>query len=126
MKLNFKLLIFLVVIWAATFLFIATRINTTSYYEAGPTFFAENGYNFEYKLGFPTPWFSKYYVIPADEITRYNSSNTERLTPSDNFMVYKDISYPVLATQALFALTAPLALLATIKCTSLVRRSRNK
>lgn len=99
MKSSYKLLIFIIIVWAMTFLFFATRVNTKSYAEHEPTFFAEEGYNFEYKHGFPTPWLSKYYVIPDNQVAGYKSSNPELPTPSDNFMIYKDVSFPTLVTQ---------------------------
>ncbi|MDB5164867.1 MAG: hypothetical protein JWL89_493 [Candidatus Saccharibacteria bacterium] len=105
-------------VWAITFFLFATQINIKEYY-GNPSRAVITGetveYNFEYKRGFPTPWYSAYYNIPEAKSDLYENSHqgTCRLfdsncaktsTPTASSRVAVDRSYDILAVQAVLAL----------------------
>lgn len=110
--------IIFIFLWALTFFLFASQVNIKAYY-SNPTeaTIHQNTvtYDFEYKFGYPTPWYSRYYNIPDSQKHDYVSSSqkTCRLfdescsktkTPPDSYLVATDRSYDILIVQAILAL----------------------
>ena len=116
MKAFIKLAIF-VFVWAITFFLFATHVNIKGAYDE--THVAINqkdvSYNFEYKYGFPTPWYSRYYEIPDDVDDPYKNTTVDTCslsdsscskvpTPPTDSLVATDKAYDILTGQAILAL----------------------
>jgi hypothetical protein len=116
----------LIALWICLSLLFTSHLNLKRYTgDSGPTFFTDTGYNFEYKYGFPTPWYSRYYQIPANQLNKYQGTGHDVATPSHSYLVYTDISKPVLVVQiVLAAIPSLILLLVSIIIRHLSKRGR--
>ncbi len=109
----------LILLWVCLSLLFVSHLNLKGYAgDSGPTFFSDTGYNFEYKYGFPTPWYSRYYQIPNNQLVVYKGSGRSVATPSHKDLVYTDVSKPVLVGQIFLAAIPSLIILAAVKIVS--------
>lgn len=92
---NGKNLLISITFGLVVFILCATHVNLKGREDGGPNFFTDGKYNYTYKLGFPTPWLSKYYAIPDSELAKYDKGQT----PPGTYRIYTDRSYPVLGVQ---------------------------
>lgn len=117
MKVRIKPIILLLAFWLLLFCLLVFHINTkgttpnmAAYFSNGKT------YNFEYKLGYPTPWYSQYFAIPEEGLLDDGPNDIYQAkcefidieclktpTPPGKYLMYRDISIPVLLGQALIA-----------------------
>jgi hypothetical protein len=119
-------------IFVSTLAGIAGHTNVKGYVEvSGPTYFAKDGYNYEYKYGFPTPSRSRYYKIPSHDLTAEIKATTKRScglfdsscenapTPSKKYLIWEEKSEPVFAMELVLSLLV--SLLAIFALTSLYK-----
>jgi hypothetical protein len=133
-----KINVLLISLWIVLFATAATHLNIKGTTMREATFFtSKDGYNFEYKYGYPTPWYSRYYAIPNSQIARYGAKDQligncalidttckNTPTPPHNFLVYTDVSGSVLAGQALLALVPSTLILAIYRINLRVKKRR--
>jgi hypothetical protein len=89
---------------------------------SAPTTPVEETYNFEFKYGFPTPWYSRYYLILDPELRQqYAGTNifscrlfdmrcSKVKTPPESMLVSKNLALNILWVQLLLAIIASLTL----------------
>lgn len=113
----------LVSLWIGISILFASHLSLKgSSGDSGPNSFTHSGYNFEYKYGFPTPWYSRYYQIPADQLDEYQGAGYNVATPPHSYLIYIDVSKPVLIGQFLIAAIPSLILLLTLRALGYVSR----
>ena len=90
-----KQLVASLIIGLLLFVGFASHLNLRGREDGGPNFFTDGTYNFVYKLGYPTPWYSRYYNVPEKQLSDYEGK--DRLP--DYYVIYTDRSYSILAVQ---------------------------